>query len=55
MAHPIAQANLLPKDCQFTVKRSNITEIVTACLLRVLKFGCWRLGEQKKNPGKKFK
>ena len=53
MAHPIAQANLLPKDCQFTVTRSNITEIVTACTIKgievwVLAFG----GTKKKSPKK---
>ena len=31
MAPHVAQVNLLSMDCQFTVKRSNITEIATAC------------------------
>lgn len=33
MARHVAQANLLPTECQFTVKTSNITEIVTACTI----------------------
>ena len=34
MARHVTQVNLLPTDCQFTVKRSNITEIVTACIIK---------------------
>ena len=34
MACHFAQANLLPTNCQFTVKRSNITEIVTAFTIK---------------------
>ena len=54
MAHPIAQANLLLKDCQFTVKRSNITEIVTACTIKDIEVWVLAFGGTKKKSWKKI-
>lgn len=52
MAPHVAQVNLLPMDCQFTVKRSNITEIATACTTKGIEVWLLAFGEQQKNPGK---
>ena len=48
MARHVAQANLLPTDCQFTVKRSNITEIVTACTIKGIEVWVLAFGGTKK-------
>ena len=56
MARHVAQANLLPTDSQLTAKRSNVTEIGTACPIKGIKV--WLLafgGTTKESWKKKFK
>lgn len=53
MAPHVAQVNLLPMDCQFTVKRSNITEIATACTTKGIEVWLLAFGGTTKESWKK--
>jgi len=53
MARHAAQANLLPADSQFTVKRSNVTEIVTACTIKGIEVWLLAFGGTTKESWKK--
>ena len=54
MACHAAQANLLPVDSQFTVKRSNVTEIVTACRIKGIEVWLLAFGGIKKKTWKRM-